>query len=352
MFKSNNIIKRLTLLFMSIILILTTIPLQSSYVYAYNGEQGGGDEGAGSLGNGVSASRTGFLFYITDEDGYAQTRSIAISPNSIPWGSMDDDKKLYATKIGNVSSSISYPIILPSESTAPTPVIWSGSAFKANGLAVKAWLLTPGSSSGLLRYEYLIKQHLGEDVLNKVRAHAGEWYVWVEPFAWTKLWKNGSCTGDMWFATASNWAQIYGDYSLPYGDKQINGFTHKALPYSMVLEYPMSFPKHGKNYGAHGGEPMRVLDNEKIQNDGYGLHIIPTESNGIHTYNGVDSPGNPETNDPPRDGTCNIVKGYYTEERENGVVTGYINDGTYSTLMCTNIVGLPFQAGSPYFIQR
>ena len=174
MFKSNNIIKRLTLLFMSIILILTTIPLQSSYVYAYNGEQGGGDEGAGSLGNGVSASRTGFLFYITDEDGYAQTRSIAISPNSIPWGSMDDDKKLYATKIGNVSSSISYPIILPSESTAPTPVIWSGSAFKANGLAVKAWLLTPGSSSGLLRYEYLIKQHLGEDVLNKVRAHAGE----------------------------------------------------------------------------------------------------------------------------------------------------------------------------------
>ena len=34
MFKSNNIIKRLTLLFMSIVIILTTIPIQSLMVYA------------------------------------------------------------------------------------------------------------------------------------------------------------------------------------------------------------------------------------------------------------------------------------------------------------------------------
>ena len=58
------------------------------------------------------------------------------------------------------------------------------------------------------------------------------------------------------------------------------------------------------------------------------------DSSAIRTYwepNG--SPGNPEPNDPPKNGFCNIVKGYYEENETTGLRTGL---GVYSQKDCTN----------------
>ena len=312
-------------------------------VHAYNGGQGTGDQGAGGLGNGINTTRQGILIYVADKDtGEMQTGIIAVSRQpesavSLFRGEGHGHNRQYRVKLydkytgnnryGGISKWCQYagtPLALP----------WRGNSWVPNGNEVKEWLCRQDSSKRYL-YEKLIFDTFGgeyPDIIKDMHENADTWVVCVEYFHWNPIWKDGSYTKWWGLGTISGWALINDQYSGPRGDPKTTGnYTNKAAPFAMVLE--------GEFFGftPHNGESMRYLTNDEMRVNDYGLHVIPLESSSIRTYwepNG--SPGDPEPNNPPKDGLCNIVKGYYEENETTGVKTSL---GVYwETDVTNNIV--------------
>ena len=322
-YKYNPKIKTQILMIVLIMLMLPilfiTSPAKRVYAAGNGGQQNGGDGSTSNKSGGVSASRTGFVFYITEKGDTRESLSkvhsgsIFVSPNDFP--DLDEGHLLYATKAGAYSGSTAYPARQYKFSDAPTPVIYRG-GFKTNGDAVKRWL--EKSVNGVPMYLCMIKDTYGESVYNLILENADDWCVAVEPVAWHNEWVNGQSSGEMYFATATTWMSIHNHYGVPEtGDPQVKKFTHKFLPGSMVLQYPLW------GFNAYANTTLRALTYNEIRNDGYGIQEFDINSSQIRTYwepNG--SPGNPEPNDPPKNGFCNIVKGYYEENETTGLRTG------------------------------
>ena len=314
-------------------------------VHAYNGGQGTGDQGAGGLGNGINTTRQGILIYVADKDtGEMQTGIIAVSRQpesavSLFRGEGHGHNRQYRVKLydkytgnnryGGISKWCQYagtPLALP----------WRGNSWVPNGNEVKEWLCRQDSSKRYL-YEKLIFDTFGgeyPDIIKDMHENADTWVVCVEYFHWNPIWKDGSYTKWWGLGTISGWALINDQYSGPRGDPKTTGnYTNKAAPFAMVLE--------GEFFGftPHNGESMRYLTNDEMRVNDYGLHVIPLESSSIRTYwepNG--SPGDPEPNNPPKDGLCNIVKGYYEENETTGVKTSlgvyWEKDVTNNIVIC------------------
>lgn len=329
-------IKLFIISFLTLIPILfMASPINTVYAEGNGGQQNGGDGSTSSRAGGVSARRTGFVFYITEKGDTKEalskvhSGSIFVSPYEFP--NLDEGHMLYATKAGAYSHAAAYPAKLYKFDDAPTPVIYHGE-FMTNGDKVKEWLERPVNNIPM--YLCMIKDTYGDDVYNAILMHGDDWCVAVEPVAWHNEWVNGQSSGEMYFATATTWMSIHNHYGVPEtGDPQIKKFTHKFLPGSMVLQYPLW------GFNAYANTALKPLTYNEIRSDGYGIQEFDLKSSSIRTYwepNG--SPGNPEPNDPPKNGLCNIVKGYYEENETTGVKTSlgvyWEKDVTNNIVIC------------------
>lgn len=358
--KTSRLILSMTFIFTLIISLCLSI---QAYASEGNGNQGNTNQSANHRDNGIRTAQQGFLLYVADkETGYTMTpgnhvasdgnplnatggtSGIAISREGNPIDGLSGNCVLYVTKCDGA-----YPETWIQRDDAPQAVIWNGSTWTENGKAVMTWLMTKGTESGMYRYEYLLLQTYGQDFMDQLYEHADDWVVCVEYFHWNKVLvggKSGYYTGDTVLGTNDGWAVFYKACAYPQAteDDKNNGnyvtrsYTHKVAMFSMTLDTSYW------GVESHAGATARQLtyndvrpngsDSTGPQND-YGLQVITLESDNIHTYwesNG--SPGDPEpATTTAKQGKCNIVKGYYTENETTGQRT---SDGVFIEQQVTN----------------
>ena len=304
-------VKLKAVLFILISLILFTIAPIVSYA-DYNGGQGSSNTGnLGVLNGGPSAAKTGIVVYIMKEDDnnpnilwkYTGAEIVVQSDKADEARMIPMSRRVMKTKLGDL-----IPNRVISFGHFENPVVPDGNGWKANGDAVKEWLLT--EVDGQTNWQY-IAQHYWSDHYDDIMADQSKFYLIFEPLAWMHPYKgnNGKDPGYNAMATAQGWADHYNNMGQPNGDKYINKMTHQALPYSMVLETP----KFGLD--AHAGESMRKLSYNEISGHGYGIHIIHLGDDSLQTTYDESQGDTPSPAPIESVGQITIVKNYREKDR-------------------------------------
>lgn len=327
--------QRLLLFLIAFVLSITAILMTQSPTLIYADSMTESETpgvGASDMGTGISYTRTGWLFYLTYPDGTeASPVKAAFSYDNrfMDTAGNPVNNRALITRMGTRYSDYDAMTI---------NVSW-GPPFDSNGNFrgddVRNFFETDDNGDGHVRAYEFIQVNWDEEWANKWESK--EVYLVFEPFYWARLIRDGKTTGYWWAGTSMRWGLVQhymGINAEDEGDPISKRYTNDIYDNCVILSDCEEIREMGLNAPPHN----RIVKNsESMTNDnGWGIGVLWHEPEGIHTYNRVDSPGDPETNDPPRNGTCSIVKGYYTEYKTGNTVTKLTNDGTFYTTMCTN----------------
>lgn len=312
--------------------------------------------------HGVSFRRTGWLFYLVDENGNDVTAPELVTTTALG---------IYDSYDANLLSKGNYEFGLYTRngrewntSKAIFVAPWNFGPFdddqNGKGAELKEWLLNDDPNGHKAAANFILKswdQKLAEKWENK------EVFLVFEAVAWHGIskWNNekgaSEYIGKYWLGT-TRMLGYYQEYINPInvfpkeplvnlrGDSYRREFTNCVYQNCIKLENKPEVVKMGFDVNlrvgtkAHTSTTSGLFYNKEFSDakTGYGIGIVWNDVPIIKTYDPPNgSPGNPENPEPNKTGTKNIVKSYYTEvkDKDTGLVTKYIDDGTYYVENCT-----------------
>lgn len=225
-------------IFKSIILILTLTMFFSITVFA-DGDTGGsgtggtgGGRGHGSVINGPSFKKTGFVFYIVNGSGsiVAEPKT-AVSMNVYP----DETHISYIdTRFGG---RIGLSITNGSIQDCPA---WGGytpfnSNTSGNGGVIKNHLISASGANSYYCTDF-IDYYWGSSVKDAFLDN-DDYYLIIEPFLWTSLYKGSEYLGNV-VGTTTGWVTARQENACPEGSSN-STYTVGNLPNSMAFDIPV-----------------------------------------------------------------------------------------------------------------
>ena len=264
---------------------------------------GGGGTGASGTGTGNSYTNTGYLLYLTDENGnHVSDVKFVTSYTSVPSA---DAVRLLSTRIGDGSV----------QEVSRTDILWGMSPFDKNGVgkggAIKNWLLTKENDqyNVVKTIEYYFSPELAEQ-FSQATADKPV-YLIVEAVSWHNIYQGAIKLSGQIVATAPNMAEF--NRLLGNSPDFICGrYDNINLPTSLMFEQPWL----GVTVPTDQSASVR-LNNEQIISEGYGLIAARSGEiqNGDSTHTWDYSKGStPATapEPPAKNLTREIVKVYKT----------------------------------------
>ena len=290
----------------------------------------------GNVPGGAKYDRTGWLFWISDEDGGNRSTVFCYINNTA--GIIDRNGKPLPAENVHLQNRFGDPAV---NAIAGIPA-W-GTPFDANGngrgMEVKEFLLSEGNE-GKKAYD-IVKVLWGEEEATKWNQR--ERVLVFEPVYWNMVYENGVGTGIWQCGTANWWGEyqhVNGINADDVGDKWINKYTNNL--YAHCVQFEIGIP----SIGITAGYPTGLVTNTEMANKGlgYGIGVVWNDNNSIHTYWEVNgSPGDPEPRDG-KEGLCNIVKGYYEENLTTGAKVP-VGEGIYTEELVTNQIVISNEPG-------
>ena len=319
-------------------------------VHAAGGSMTATDVAGGSLndvGGGPTYVHSGYIFYLVDTKGNEVTGVRAMT--SYSWMPIQDSKgneisKSNVAMVSRKGTEASGNVVMGAPFPCGSPF---GSDGSGNGDEIKAWLLAKAENGHTNAANFIRKMFS--------TYHAEKWekkevYLVYEVVGWNHLYKDKKSTGIWFCGTTSRFGIVQNALNINAdgkGDSTINRYTNNIYPNCMKLEDCKEIRAMGYKAPTHSG----IVSNKEMGtraevfsgtcNNGWGIGVVwNEESKVIHTYDSINSPGEPEKAEGDKKGTSNIVKCYYTEKKENGVVKELINDGTFTREQCTNKISI------------
>lgn len=307
-----------------ILVILLALPISTSLAYAdgYNGTGGGAGGASGSASGGASENKCGYRMYVVDKNGNIVSEVIDLVVNN----TISCDINMYTTRIGN--STVNRLTLMPAG--MPKPYYYSGSSFKGNGTALRAWAVA-NNESGHQNIITLIENELGLNVANYFDKSitTDTYYCILEPITWHDIFSNKPNSVNMGrsgYGTFYNWMQLYDTLGLT--KTFTSSIDNDVLGNCMILQRN----ELGLKAPASSSDNFSL---SSINGIGYGIHIYSNDDLGNNTDDQTtydESKG--DTPAPPADesdGAYTIVKNYR-----------YSNDGgnTYIDAGCYNITNI------------
>lgn len=354
MINKSVISKYTTLLIMSFVVMFTALLLHHPSTVRATSAEGNAtqytvdfdliSEGSSDMAKKVFTNdryANGWLMYLADSSGALKSKVVLMSGV----GTIKSSAWLY-TRYGHVAPMASFD----SPWTPKAPFNFDGGQV-AHGEEVKNWLLQPCEVDGMTLYNAhkVIFDKLGTDAFE---LFCNEWedtylildVVFRTPFviSYSKELHRASvydmCATIPGFAKGSSVIDDYGQSLLLKQNTpdlfdifDSSWLTNRAAPLSAYLD---------KDWKGLAKAPTLNLDylgrvsRSDMDAFGYGeIAIRGKEPEGIHTFNGHDSPGDPEDPndyDPPHDGKSRMVKVYYTADENTGAVLS--EDGYFSKI--------------------
>ena len=278
----------------------------------------------GNVPGGAKYDRTGWLFWLADEDGGNRSTVMCAICNSA--GIIDrNGNPLPAENIHLQNRFGDLPVMLAYKVPSfGTPFTEGGDG---RGTEVKEYLLQ--DNNGNKRAYKLISNFWGEE--EALKWNQRERVLVFECVYWNMVYENGVGTG-IWQCGTANWWGEYqhanGINADDVGDTWINKYTNNL--YAHCVQFEPGIPSIGITAGSQAG----LVTNSEMANKslGYGIGVVWNDNNSIRTYDpSQGSPGKPEPREG-KEGLCNIVKGYY-KESANGSKESL---GVYSEQLVTN----------------
>ena len=317
----KNIIQRIIIFILVIILVL---PLSTSLAYAdgYNGTGGGAGGASGSASGGASENKTGYRLYVVDTNGNIVSNVVDLVTNS----TISCDKNYRNTRIGNGTASSSLKTM---PAGMPKPYYYSGSSFKGNGSALRAWAVAK-NTSGEQNILQLISNELGENVykLFDLSITKETYYCILEPITWHDIFSNKPNSVNMGrsaYGTFYNWMQLYDTLGLT--KTFTSSIDNDVLGNCMILQRN----ELGLTAPASSSDNFSL---SSINGLGYGIHIYSNDDLGNNTDDQTtcdESKSNPHKAPDESEGNYIIVKNYVTNEDET-----YTDDGCFSKTEVSN----------------
>lgn len=302
-------LKKLLVMILTICMMMcSTVTVYADYNGTGSSNIGGGVSQGSGVSGGASWRKTGIVLYLLETDkGSVLTEKCAwLVPDGVAANNVEHD--YFKTRIGEMSLPEN-----PMGCDMPSPITWTGSAFKQNYSALHAWLNqgtgetidSPDPKMYLRIVNKCFRKEYDEAVAQGKRVS-----LCIEGVAWHSLFYGiGENTGTPkeYISTAAGWAKTR-------KDKKVSGrtFTYKmdniALPQLMKLEYRQFGWKTPFGYTYVSGE---VTDDQILAN-GYGINIVNLQE-GYSTATPTPAPAPKDEN-----GTHTIVKVYEEQQPVEG----------------------------------
>lgn len=277
----------------------------------------------GNVPGGAKYDRTGWLFWISDEDGGNRSTVICAINNTA--GIIDRNGNPLPAENVHLVNRFGDPFSMIGFETPSF-----GTPFDANGNGrgreVKEYLLQD-KNGNKIAYT-LISRFWGEEEATKWNQR--ERVLVFEPVYWNMVYENGVGTG-IWQCGTANWWGEYqhanGINADDVGDKWINKYTNNL--YAHCVQFEIGIP----SIGITAGYPTGLVTNTEMANKGlgYGIGVVWNDKHSTHTW---DYPkGDIPASAPPSNGQMNIVKNYRTEiapgeYSDDGCFTRELTDST------------------------
>lgn len=308
---------RFKILSLILAVIMVVSPMANVYASESTADQGGGGIGTGLTGSTCTGSRSGWLLYIAGKnDGTLKSDVVLSWTNDAP--NLSFQLEDITSKIGGAAYSREYPGI--PEKYGPPMRGGSG-----NGNNVRNRLIQK-DAQGVEEWDNLVTELWGEQMIDDMIQN--DYALVLEAVYYYTIFIGGKSTGIVFAGTPNTIAKMQSGIGLdPIGDPKINRYTNQNYAQSAMFQADVTMAGMLPPTQRSG-----KISNAQIQAQAYGLIAIWPMNDSIHTYNGVDSPGNPP--ETPA-GKYNIVKSYHTVNKTTGTDT---DDGCYMSKNVTNNV--------------
>ncbi len=299
--------------------------------------EGGQSEIANNVFQHGKFQGNGWLVYLVDDDGNVVSDVVLATAIGTPNG------------FGTAFCYTRYGNLRPNKTTKATwtpayPFDYTNQGMY--GEEVKNWMNEPCEIQGrhMTNACKVVHDMLGNDAFKLFTEEWEDHYLVLDVVAWTPVvvaYRNGHARVNNICASAIGWSHYtilndVGVSNLLKDDAIIEAvdtswITHRACQLSAFLDLKWDGLADPPGDTSADKDGLGRVNRSAIQNKGYGeIAIEGRMPEGIHTYNGKDSPGPPERPDkytPPHDGKSQMVKTYYTENEDTGEIT---EDGTFS----------------------
>lgn len=323
----NNIRDSVTNLKASLLKFILMFVVMFSFSFMFTGitshatdssaDQGGGGSGTGASGSTLDSNRSGWLIYVVDKYGQLKSPDVAIAfTKGLPDLRINQELMFAKTRFHGIQYSTS-KVLTNFQYGSPLD---NG---HGRGSTVRNELTTP-NEYGIEPWQNLIETLWGQDLV--LETTSNEYALILEPVYYYNVFKNGRNTGDVILGTANTIAGYQEAAGIgSYGDSRLRLYTNNNFPHSAKFQQDKTIvgitvpsTRAGK------------LSNQQIMAEGYGIIAIWPQSDSIHTYDGVTSPGKSPLTPA---GFANIVKSYHTVNETTGED---IDDGCFITTNVSN----------------
>ena len=223
----------------------------------------GGGTGGGStmtVQNGCSYKKTGFIFYIVDQNGNVVKSPIARRTYSNIGCSGSHIRCLDTRFAGSVSD-------IDNESMQNSAYWWNMPPFDENGNGngglIKDWCLQKTSDTSINVLIFIMNTW---DMQTAVDFVAYDQYLIIEPFMWSGIYNGSSYEGDI-VGTAIGWVNARDGFGLSASSGYETRYSMGGLPNSMAFSIPVLGVSAPANiYGKHSYD--------EIKSQGYGVIAV------------------------------------------------------------------------------